>query len=147
VLREFNVLIKNLQSEYSSQEQLTDVLGDLRFNNRYDSNDSYPSVEDAFLGAHRPRCKFLEYLYLTKICFTARSLSSPVRLHPDQFLDTSMNAMSTLYKERFPKAKQQMESRLQQFLSSNAPLSGFTSNISFEPTSPLNFSEPTTSNK
>lgn len=108
------------------------MLGDLRFNNRYDSNDSYPSVEDAFLGAHRPR---------------SRSLSSPVRMNSDQFIDTSMNAMSQLYKERFPKAKQQMEARLQQFLSSNAPLSGFTSNISFEPTSPLNFGEPATSNK
>lgn len=69
-------------------------------------------------------------------------------MNPEQFLDTSMNAMSQMYKERFPKAKQQMENRLQQFLATNAPLSGFTSNISFDrPSSPLNFtSEPATNN-
>ncbi|KAI6227537.1 Non-specific serine/threonine protein kinase [Aphelenchoides fujianensis] len=117
--------ISALSSEYSSQEQLVDVLGDLRFSNRYDSNDSYPSVEEAFLGGHRPR---------------SRSLSSPVRFGADQFVDTSMNAMSQLYKERFPKAKQQMEHRLQQFLATNAPLSGFTSSVSFDrPASPLHF--------
>lgn len=109
------------------------MLGDLRLNNRYDSNDSYASVEEAFLGGHRPR---------------SRSLSSPpVRMNSDQFLDTSMNAMSQLYKERFPRAKTQMESRLQQFLSTNAPLSGFTSNIAIDlPASPPSFVEPSNSN-
>jgi hypothetical protein len=42
-------------------------------------------------------------------------------------VDTPM--MSSVYKERFPKAKQQMENRLLQFLSQNAPLSGFTSQL------------------
>ncbi|KAI6206590.1 Non-specific serine/threonine protein kinase [Aphelenchoides besseyi] len=123
--------ISALSSEYSSQEQLADVLGDLRFNNRYDSNDSYHSVDDHHLLQHRPR---------------SRSLSSPVRFGTDHFVDTSMNAMSQLYKERFPKAKQQMENRLQQFLAQNAPLSGFTSAISFDrPPSPQQQSEAETS--
>jgi hypothetical protein len=37
--------------------------------------------------------------------------------------------MSSVYKERFPKAKLQMENRLLQFLAQNAPLSGFTSQM------------------
>lgn len=51
--------ISALSSEFSSQEHLADMLGDLRFNNRYDSNDSYASVEEAFLGGHRPRSRSL----------------------------------------------------------------------------------------
>jgi len=37
--------------------------------------------------------------------------------------------LSSVYKERFPKAKLQMENRLMQFLTQNAQLSGFTSQM------------------
>jgi serine/threonine protein kinase len=46
--------------------------------------------------------------------------------------------MASVYKERFPKAKSQMEYRLQQFLLDNSPLSGFTTSLPLDirPTSP-----------
>ncbi|CAD5212950.1 unnamed protein product [Bursaphelenchus okinawaensis] len=122
--------ISALSSEYSSQEQLPQLMGDPKLQNRYDSNDSYPSMEESqLLIGMRPR---------------SRSLSSPVRFGSESgAFDPNPNALSQVYKERFPKAKAQMEAKLQQFLHINAPLSGFTSPISFDrPTSPLHLTDP-----
>jgi hypothetical protein len=46
--------------------------------------------------------------------------------------------MSSVYKERFPKAKNQMETSIQQFILNNAPLSGFTTSVQLNhrPSSP-----------
>uniref|UniRef100_A0A915CQG2 Microtubule-associated serine/threonine-protein kinase pre-PK domain-containing protein n=1 Tax=Ditylenchus dipsaci TaxID=166011 RepID=A0A915CQG2_9BILA len=98
-------------SQYSSQEHLADMMADLRVNSRFDSNESYSCFEDAILG-FRPR---------------SRSLNSP---HGgSEYGHEAVPAMSSLYKERFPKAKAQMENKLQQFLLNNAPLSGFTTSM------------------
>jgi hypothetical protein len=108
-------------SQYSSQEHLAEYLNDLRMNPRFDSNDSYSAYDDNAMF-HRPR---------------SRSLTSPVRFNaPDGHHEAPM--MASVYKERFPKAKSQMEYRLQQFLLDNSPLSGFTTSIALDvrPTSP-----------
>ncbi|KAI1715799.1 protein kinase domain-containing protein [Ditylenchus destructor] len=101
-------------SQYSSQEHLADMISDLRVNSRFDSNESYSCFEDAILG-FRPR---------------SRSLTSPVRGGSDYSTgDHPPPPIMSMYKERFPKAKTQMENRLQQFLLSNAPLSGFSTSM------------------
>lgn len=46
----------------------------------------------------------------------SRSLTSPSR---SPIIDSEITAMNALYKERFPKATQQMEERLQQFIQDN----------------------------
>ncbi|VDD85671.1 unnamed protein product [Enterobius vermicularis] len=107
-------------SEYSSQEQLCEALGDLRMAPRFDSNDSYAEETPQHI---RPR---------------SRSLTSPVAFDCDLNCDTTLR--STVYKERFPKAKQQMEERLAQFLDEHAPLSGSSvveSSSTSRPSSPL----------
>ncbi|VDM42797.1 unnamed protein product [Toxocara canis] len=93
-------------SEYSSQEQLCDLLNDMRMAPRFDSNDSYPFMDD-MQSRGRPR---------------SRSLTSPVKFGSDSACNVIVR--STVYKERFPKAKQQMEERLVRFIEENAPLSG-----------------------
>lgn len=45
------------QSQYSSQEHLNELMGDLRMNPRFDSNDSCPTFDD--MGAYRPRSRSL----------------------------------------------------------------------------------------
>uniref|UniRef100_A0A0N5AG00 non-specific serine/threonine protein kinase n=1 Tax=Syphacia muris TaxID=451379 RepID=A0A0N5AG00_9BILA len=92
-------------SEFSSQEQLCEALADLRMNSRFDSNDSY--ADDNQQQHIRPR---------------SRSLTSPVCFDCDLNYDTALR--STVYKQRFPKAKLQMEERLSQFLEENSRLSG-----------------------
>lgn len=87
-------------------------MGEMRQNLRFDSNDSYPSYEDV---AYRPR---------------SRSLTSPVRFASESGAEVPI--MSTIYKERFPKAKAQLEYKLQQFLLENAPLSGFTTSVALD---------------
>uniref|UniRef100_A0A914CC86 non-specific serine/threonine protein kinase n=1 Tax=Acrobeloides nanus TaxID=290746 RepID=A0A914CC86_9BILA len=99
-------------SQYSSQEHLADIMGEMRQNPRFDSNDSYPSYEDV---PYRPR---------------SRSLTSPVRFTSESGAEVPI--MSTIYKERFPKAKAQLEYKLQQFLLENAPLSGFTTSVALD---------------
>jgi len=101
-------------SQYSSQEHLADYLNDLKLNPRFDSNDSYAGLDDTLIFP-RPR---------------SRSLTSPVRFNgPD---GNEPPVMTSVYKERFPKAKSQMEYKLQQFLIDNAPLSGFTTNLALD---------------
>ncbi|KAL3090393.1 hypothetical protein niasHS_006845 [Heterodera schachtii] len=100
-------------SQYSSQENLAGLVGDLRIANRFDSNESYGyCLGDDFGGLMRPR---------------SRSLTSPLRMFDVPGIDAPV--MSLVYKERFPKAKQQLESRLLLFLQQNAPLSGFSSQL------------------
>uniref|UniRef100_A0A914HA79 non-specific serine/threonine protein kinase n=1 Tax=Globodera rostochiensis TaxID=31243 RepID=A0A914HA79_GLORO len=100
-------------SQYSSQENLAGLVANLRIGNRFDSNESYGyCLGDDFGGLMRPR---------------SRSLTSPLRMFDQPGADAPM--MSLVYKERFPKAKQQLESRLLQFLQQNAPLSGFSSQL------------------
>uniref|UniRef100_A0A914WKZ2 non-specific serine/threonine protein kinase n=1 Tax=Plectus sambesii TaxID=2011161 RepID=A0A914WKZ2_9BILA len=93
-------------SQYSSQEHLAEMMGDLRMGAHFDSNDSCPSNEDC---GFRPR---------------SRSLNSPVKFGSDSANDVSIR--SNVYKERFPKAKSQMEEKLTAFIEENGPLSGGT---------------------
>uniref|UniRef100_A0A1I8B0C3 non-specific serine/threonine protein kinase n=1 Tax=Meloidogyne hapla TaxID=6305 RepID=A0A1I8B0C3_MELHA len=113
-------------SQYSSQENLASIIGDMRIRDRFDSNESYACcLGDDFGGLMRPR---------------SRSLTSPVpHLFERLGVDSPM-MLSSVYKERFPKAKLQMENRLMQFLTQNAQLSGFTSQmlqLNIVPPSPL----------
>uniref|UniRef100_A0A1I8A1B2 non-specific serine/threonine protein kinase n=1 Tax=Steinernema glaseri TaxID=37863 RepID=A0A1I8A1B2_9BILA len=94
-------------SQYSSQEHLCEMFGDMRLGGRYDSNDSCPSFDDA--GIFRPR---------------SRSLHSPMRLNSQTAAEIAVR--STIYKERFPKAKSHMEDRLKHFIEEHAALCGFT---------------------
>ncbi|KIH46974.1 hypothetical protein ANCDUO_22970, partial [Ancylostoma duodenale] len=77
---------------------------------RFDSNDSCPSAEDALNTSFRPR---------------SRSLTSPIKLTSEFSLDVVNR--NSVYKERFPKAKAQMEDKLASFVAEHAPLSGGSS--------------------
>ncbi|CAJ0959900.1 unnamed protein product, partial [Mesorhabditis belari] len=94
-------------SQYSSSEQLCDMVEGLRVGGvRFDSGENAPGHDDNFLG-FRPR---------------SRSLTSPVKFGAEYNPDV-LNR-TCVYKERFPKAKQQMEEKLNAFVLENAPLSG-----------------------
>ncbi|KAF7636971.1 hypothetical protein Mgra_00003550 [Meloidogyne graminicola] len=102
-------------SQYSSQENLANIIGDMRIRDRFDSNESYACcLGDDFGGFMRPR---------------SRSLTSPTPHVFERLGVDSPMLLSSVYKERFPKAKLQMENRLIQFLTQNAQLSGFTSQM------------------
>ncbi|TKR62293.1 hypothetical protein L596_026275 [Steinernema carpocapsae] len=108
-------------SQYSSQEHICDMLGDLRMGGRYDSNDSCPSFDDA--GVFRPR---------------SRSLHSPMRMNSQTAAEIAVRG--TIYKERFPKAKTHMEDRLNHFIEEHAVLCGFAAHVSstaLKPESPV----------
>uniref|UniRef100_A0A1B0BXN9 non-specific serine/threonine protein kinase n=1 Tax=Glossina palpalis gambiensis TaxID=67801 RepID=A0A1B0BXN9_9MUSC len=75
------------------------VCGGNSGNNKESGNSS--SNNDRISPIHRPR---------------SRSLSSPSR---SPALDNEIAMMNTLYKERFPKATQQMEERLKHFINEN----------------------------
>ncbi|CAI4221489.1 unnamed protein product [Auanema sp. JU1783] len=107
-------------SQYSSSEHLSEVLECMRLGGRFDSNESYPSAEDPSTSTYRPR---------------SRSLTSPIKFGSES--TASVVNRSSVYKERFPKAKLQMEQRLQGFVNENAPLSGGASN-DLEATDPRN---------
>ncbi|XP_043190178.1 microtubule-associated serine/threonine-protein kinase 3-like isoform X3 [Amphibalanus amphitrite] len=104
----------NVSSQCSSQERLhqlhccaqpppppAPVTGDLA--RHFSSNESNPSLEEEGRSSPlvRPR---------------SRSLSSPMRT---PLIDNDVVIMNTLYKERFPKATQQMEDRLQKLIEEN----------------------------
>ncbi|CAD6199737.1 unnamed protein product [Caenorhabditis auriculariae] len=102
-------------SQYSSSEHLGEMFEFMRMgnaSNRFDSNESYPS-EEAVPHSYRPR---------------SRSLTSPVKFANENNLE--LVNRTSVYKERFPKAKVQMEERLAAFVSENAPLSGGASTAS-----------------
>uniref|UniRef100_A0A0R3RX73 Non-specific serine/threonine protein kinase n=1 Tax=Elaeophora elaphi TaxID=1147741 RepID=A0A0R3RX73_9BILA len=90
-------------SEYSSQEQLCDILTDLRLSSAEGLNEDFP-------GQNRPR---------------SRSLTNSINFGSDSTCNVVVH--KTIYKERFPKAKKQMEEQLSQLIDENAPLSGVTS--------------------
>ncbi|XP_018024683.1 microtubule-associated serine/threonine-protein kinase 2-like isoform X2 [Hyalella azteca] len=73
----------------------------------FSSGESNPSIEDD-AGRRSPMMRP-----------RSRSLSSPIR---SPVVDNEIILMNTLYKERFPKATQQMEERLDKFIQSHASL-------------------------
>ncbi|KAL3290148.1 hypothetical protein HHI36_023512 [Cryptolaemus montrouzieri] len=106
----------NISSKCSSQEKLHQLphlptTDDMKMlTHHFSSNDSNASLsgvnsEDTIVThrspLHRPR---------------SRSLSSPSR---SPIIDNEICMMNTLYKERFPKATQQMEERLMNFIEEN----------------------------
>ncbi|CAH1153270.1 unnamed protein product [Phaedon cochleariae] len=106
----------NMSSKCSSQERLHQLphiptSEDIRILTHHfssnESNASLPSCEENSNSAshrsplHRPR---------------SRSLSSPSR---SPIIDNEICMMNVLYKERFPKATQQMEERLTNFIEEN----------------------------
>jgi len=105
----------NVSSQCSSQErlhQLTAPAGgqDLQTMHRhFSSNDSNPSLVDFDEGRRSPSLRP-----------RSRSLSSPIRT---PLIDNEIVLMNTLYKERFPKATQQMEERLKNFILDHERLS------------------------
>ncbi|CAJ0607262.1 unnamed protein product [Cylicocyclus nassatus] len=104
-------------SQYSSSEHLSEMLECMRVGaGRFDSNDSCPSAEDAMNTSFRPR---------------SRSLTSPIKLNSDFSMEVVNR--NSVYKERFPKAKAQMEEKLASFVAEHAPLSGGSSTGDADP--------------
>ncbi|XP_035231129.1 microtubule-associated serine/threonine-protein kinase 2-like isoform X2 [Stegodyphus dumicola] len=103
----------NVSSQCSSQEKLHTLthgnLDDGPSHAHFSSNESNPGLEED--GRHspivRPRSRSLSLAWL---CLAPLDpLRSPG-------VDSEVVAMNNVYKERFPKATQQMEEKLQQFL-------------------------------
>lgn len=91
-----------------------------------ESNASLPSVnlDESGVGhrspLHRPRSRSLRYintLKKTKLNLTTSNFNSSPSRSP--VLDNEICMMNILYKERFPKATQQMEERLIHFINDN----------------------------
>uniref|UniRef100_A0AC35U4L1 Non-specific serine/threonine protein kinase n=1 Tax=Rhabditophanes sp. KR3021 TaxID=114890 RepID=A0AC35U4L1_9BILA len=108
-----------LSSQYSSQEQINELFNELRINSGgrhvYDVGEGSQDANDETihrLGGFRPR---------------SRSLSSPVCFMSE--ISGDIPLMSTVFKERFPKAKSHMEELLMAFIQENVPLSGLISSV------------------
>jgi microtubule-associated serine/threonine kinase len=97
-------------SHHHSLPATAHCLAETQSLHRFSSNDSNPSLVEFDDGrrspAFRPR---------------SRSLSSPIRT---PLIDNEIVLMNTLYKERFPKATQQMEERLNNFITDTERLYG-----------------------
>ncbi|KAG1702077.1 Microtubule-associated serine/threonine-protein kinase 2 [Nymphon striatum] len=111
----------NVSSQCSSQEKLhqlalqsTETTAPSQHRNssvvttckHFSSNESNPSLDDDGRKSPYPRPR-------------SRSLSSPMR---SPGIDNEIVLMNNVYKERFPKATQQMEEKLQQFIDNNSKL-------------------------
>ncbi|CAG0880561.1 unnamed protein product [Darwinula stevensoni] len=96
-----------VSSQCSSQERLHTLTANVaneESRSRFSSNDSNPSLDEEGIirsPLMRPR---------------SRSLSSPVRSPVVETCEDEIVLMNTLYQERFPKATQQMEERLANFI-------------------------------
>ncbi|XP_063929484.1 microtubule-associated serine/threonine-protein kinase 3 isoform X6 [Zophobas morio] len=115
----------NMSSKCSSQERLHQLphiptSDDMRIlTHHFSSNESNPSLpggnyeENSITHRsplHRPRSRSLSGLYCVALC------SSPSR---SPVMDNEICMMNVLYKERFPKATQQMEERLSHYIEEN----------------------------
>ncbi|KAJ1368860.1 hypothetical protein KIN20_030208 [Parelaphostrongylus tenuis] len=106
-------------SQYSSSEHLSEMMECMRVGAaRVDSNESCPSTEDTPNTSYRPR---------------SRSLTSPISFNCESYLNVVNR--NNVYKERFPKAKSQMEEKLAAFVAEHAPLSGGSSSGDANPIS------------
>ncbi|GMR34946.1 hypothetical protein PMAYCL1PPCAC_05141 [Pristionchus mayeri] len=122
-------------SQYSSNEQLCEALDGMRLHHsqhhghhhhagnsshRFDSNDSSVTNEEV---AAVQRCESGAMTPHQPFRPRSRSLTSPVKLGGSEWT-TNVVVRNSVYKERFPRAKQQMEEKLEAFVRQNAPLSG-----------------------
>uniref|UniRef100_A0A158P9Y1 DUF1908 domain-containing protein n=1 Tax=Angiostrongylus cantonensis TaxID=6313 RepID=A0A158P9Y1_ANGCA len=105
--------VTQLRSQYSSSEHLSEMMECMRVGAaRVDSNESCPSAEDTQSTNFRPRN-------------ATTNFSSPINFNTEFHLNVVNR--NSVYKERFPKAKSQMEEKLTAFVAEHAPLSGGSS--------------------
>ncbi|CEF70793.1 Microtubule-associated serine/threonine-protein kinase 4 [Strongyloides ratti] len=104
-----------LSSQYSSQEHINELFNELRI----DKDKQYCGGEQTGDGNDEIHKSFFRP--------RSRSLSSPVCFINDNVNEVPL--MSTVFKERFPKAKRHMEELLRQFITENIPLSGISTTI------------------
>uniref|UniRef100_A0A0K0DS25 non-specific serine/threonine protein kinase n=1 Tax=Strongyloides stercoralis TaxID=6248 RepID=A0A0K0DS25_STRER len=124
-----------LSSQYSSQEHINELFNEMRIekDKQYcigeHSGDGNDEIHKNYF---RPR---------------SRSLSSPVCFINDNVYEVPL--MSTVFKERFPKAKRHMEELLRQFITENIPLSGISTTIDIASleTSPGKITSPSFSSR
>ncbi|GMT14095.1 hypothetical protein PFISCL1PPCAC_5392 [Pristionchus fissidentatus] len=122
-------------SQYSSNEQLCEALDGIRLHHsqhhghhaqvgssshRFDSNDSSVTNEEvAAVQRGEREGGMTPHSFRPR----SRSLTSPIKLGGSEWT-TDVVVRNSVYKERFPRAKQQMEEKLETFVRQNAPLSG-----------------------